>query len=176
MKAKTFIKIVEEHSPNLPPEEMLKKVEFLHNGKDEWDESDDLNASFREEVVNYVFDSEIAKNRALIKKMLKAEIEYCREETLMTESLRKLTFMLYEIGEIEDIPLLFEAKKDTSFDAGIGLDIELIFGKDKEAVKNYFRANKNEEYDIVSCIEEYEQYDFRTPSEFIAGIKKYYGK
>ncbi|WP_196889848.1 hypothetical protein [Aureivirga sp. CE67] len=83
--------------------------------------------------------------------------------------------MLYLIGKIEDIPLLFEAKMDTSFDSRCGLDIELIFGKDKEKVKNYFRINKHENYDIVGCIEEYEQYEIRSPKEFIEGMNSYYG-
>lgn len=37
MKVETFIKIVEEHSPSLPPEEVLKKVDFVHNGEEGWD-------------------------------------------------------------------------------------------------------------------------------------------
>lgn len=94
----------------------------------------------------------------------------------MRKTLRQLTFMLYTIGEIEDIPMLFEAKMHTSFDAGCGLDIELIFGKDKEKVKEYFRTHEYGGYNIAACIEEFEKYDHQTPEEFIISMSSYYGK
>ncbi|WP_053992561.1 hypothetical protein [Mangrovimonas sp. TPBH4] len=176
MEIEDFINSIELSSPNLPPKDILKKVDFIHNGKEEWGESDDINADFREKIVEIIFDSEKLKNRELIKYLLRAEIDYCREETLMRETLRQLTFMLYSFGKFEDIPLLFEAKMDTSFDAECGLDIELVFGADNEKVKDYFRTNKHIDYDIVSCIEEYEKYEFRTPEEFKKEMNSYYGK
>lgn len=176
MTPKEFIQATEEYSPQLPPKEILKGVDFVHNGKESWDESDDLNADFREGVVDAIFQSEKPKNGALIRYLLAAEIEYCKEETCMRESLRQLTFMLYEFGEIEDIPLLFEAKKDSCFDAGIGLDIELIFGKDMEKTKDHFRRHPHQDYDILGCIEEYDDGDIRSPEEFIAAMNSYYGR
>lgn len=124
--------------------------------------------------MDFIFYSEKTENRAFIKCLLEAEIEYCREEDLMRETLRQLTFMLYSIWKVEDIPILFEAKMDTSFDAGCSLDIELIFGKNKEEIKSSFRVNKNNKYDIVGCIEEYEKYNFQTPDEFTKGMERYY--
>lgn len=175
MELDAFIRIVKEFNPELPPKDILKNVDFVHNGKKDWRTSDDLNADFREKVTDFIFDSKELKSRALITYLLKAEINYCGAETMMRETLRQLTFMLYSIGEIEDIPLLFEAKMNTCFDAGCGLDIELIFGKDKEKVKDHFRLNPNDDYDIVGCIEDYEQYDVSTPEEFINGMNSYYG-
>ncbi len=176
MELEEFIKKLQDFSPELPPSNILKHVDFVHNRKEKWGESDDLNAELREKVVDILFDNEKLQSRALIKYLLRAEIDYCGAETLMRETLRQLTFMLYMLGKIEDIPMLFEAKMDTSFDAGCGLDIELIFGKDKEKVKEYFRLNKNDNYDIVGCIEEYEKYGYSTSEEFIKGMFCYYGK
>ncbi|MBD0404086.1 hypothetical protein [Flammeovirga sp. EKP202] len=174
MEIKDFVKIIKDCHPNLPPVNILKNVDFIHNGKEDWGESDDINADFRRKVVETLFDNKKLQSRELIKYLLQAEIDYCREETLMRETLRQITFMLYMIGKVEDIPMLFEAKMDTSFDAGCGLDIELIFGRDKDKVKEYFQLNKHENYDIVGCIEEYEKYDYQTPNEFIKGMKMYY--
>lgn len=174
MKIDDFIHSLELFSPDLPPKDILKNVDFIHNGKDGWGQSDDLNAAFREKVVTIVFDTEKLKTRDLIKYLLRAEINYAREESLMRETLRQLTFMLYTIGELEDIPLLFEAKMDTSFDAKCGLDIELVFGEDKETVKDYFKTNKHPDYDIVGCIEEYEKHQYLTPEEFKTEMLLYY--
>ncbi|MCP4522405.1 MAG: hypothetical protein GY827_12050 [Cytophagales bacterium] len=168
MTPEEFIKIVKEHKPQLPPQEILSKVDYVHNGKEDWDTSDDKNVYFREEVVDLVFESNEQHNLELIKHLLRAEIDYCREETLMTDVLRKLVLALYLIGNIEDVVLLIEAKIYTSFDASCSLFVELMFGRQgKEEVKKYFQENPHPIYDVVACIEEYEKYEHRSPKQFI---------
>ncbi|WP_196889850.1 hypothetical protein [Aureivirga sp. CE67] len=75
MKAKEFIEIIEKYSPNLPPKKILEKVDFIHNGKEDWSESDDLKSKFREKIVELIFDSERNNKREFINYLLKAEIE-----------------------------------------------------------------------------------------------------
>lgn len=176
MHSKKFIQLIYDTAPALPAEEIIALVDFVHNGKEGWNESDDANADFREEVVDMLFENYSEKEIEAIRYLLKAEIEYAREETMMRETLRQLTFMLYCLGKPADVALLFEAKKDTCFDAGIGLDIELIFGRDKEAAIAHFTDHPHPEYDLVQAIHDHEDYEVRTPEEFIAGILRYYGK
>jgi|GEM_PF-3051438 len=176
MTPSEFVQLALQACPNLPAPEVLDKVDFKHNGKDGWDDSDDANAYFREEVVELLFAIDHRTYHDLIRYLLKAELEYASEETMMRETLRQLTFMIYQLGAIEDIPLLVQAKTDTCFDAGIGLDLELVFGLDRHATKAHFQAHPDSKYDVVACIEKYEDYEYRSPEAFIAGMKSYYGQ
>lgn len=176
MEAKEFLEIVEKHLPDLPAEKVLAKIAYVHNGLEDWDDSNDENEGFREEVVNLLFDYYSEKYQKIIQELLKAELEYAAAETMMRETLRQLTFMLFTIGDVKDIPLLFEAKFDTCFDAGLALDVELIFGKDRTKTIQYFTENPHEEYDIVERIQMYDEQDNNSPQQFEKFMNKYYGK
>ncbi len=174
--ADEYWKSVKATYPDLPSTEVLSKVAFAHNGKEGWNDSDDLNGEFRELVVEEMFNDRNFTFPEMIRFLLREEFRFCRHVTTSTETLRQLTFMLFLLNEMHDIPLLFEAKFDTSFDAGIGLDIELIFGFDKERTKAHFRSNPHPEYNIVSKIEDYERYEARNAEQFIASLNSYYGR
>jgi hypothetical protein len=175
MKPKKFLAKILAYSPDLPPTLDLEKLRFTHNGKSGWNDSNDLNGNFRAEIVELLFENYEAQHHALIRFLLEAEIAYCSSESTSTETLRQLTFMAFVLGEMEDIPLLYQAKFATSFDASIGLDWELILGKDKEAVRAYFTQNPHARYDIVAAIAESDEYELRTPEEFEQGMREYFG-
>ncbi len=174
--ASEYWKSIKAFFPNLPPAETLAKVAFAHNGKDGWNESNDLNGEFRELVVEEMFNDRNITFPEMIRFLLREEISFCQHETLSTETLRQLTFMLFLLDEIDDIPLLFEAKFATSFDAAIGLDIELIFGFDRDRTKSHFRANPHPQYDIVAEIEDCERFETRNAQQFIDSLNAYYGR
>jgi hypothetical protein len=176
MTAQQFMEQVKLNRPELPPSETLKWVSYQQNDKQDWGESNDSNGELRENVAEILFAEYAPSDRALVKYMLEQEILGCRKEGMSTENLRRLTFMLYRFGQLSDIPLLFEAKFDTSFDAGCALDIDLVYGLDAEATKQYYRKHPHEKYDIVGAIEAYEQFEHHRPdsARFIAYIKQYY--
>lgn len=87
MEAKEFLEIVEKHLPDLPPEKVLAKIAYVHNGLEDWDDSDDANEGFREEIVNLLFEYYSEKHQGIIQELLKAEIEYAVAETMMRETL-----------------------------------------------------------------------------------------
>ncbi len=174
MNAAEIVKSIHSSVPSLPEDKVQQLLIYKHNGKKGWNSSYDLNADLREEVVELLFEQYDNQYRDCIILLLRAEISFCRELTIMRETLRQLTFMLYTLKHIEDIPLLYEAKFDCSFDSSIGLDVELIFGYDMEKTKAYFVANPDENYDIVSTIEEYGYSGNRTPEQFLAAMHYYY--
>ena len=54
MEIEEFIKSIEVFNPRLPPESVIKSVDYIHNGKESWDEGDDLNSEFRVKVVDLI--------------------------------------------------------------------------------------------------------------------------
>ena len=54
--ADEYWKSVKATYPDLPSTEVLSKVAFAHNGKEGWNDSDDLNGEFRELVVEEMFN------------------------------------------------------------------------------------------------------------------------
>lgn len=168
-----FLTAVNKHRPELPPTDVLDTVQYRHNGLDDWDGSDDMNGSFRESVAAALFKDYSQDHKAIIRLLLSAEIQHCREETMMTDVLRRLTFMLYDLGDVADIPLLYEAKEDTSFDAMCALDAELIIGKEPEKVKQHYLEHPHPVYNIIGFITERES-GVEDPAAFISGMRKYY--
>ncbi|MFK7969376.1 MAG: hypothetical protein AB8F95_03365 [Bacteroidia bacterium] len=174
MERSQFLKTLEGFTPDLPPKEILKAIDYNSLNNDQWGDDEMPQDELRAEVSEALLTKLNTKHLELIRYLLRQEINYSRRKMSMRETLRELTFMLYMTGEMSDIPLLYEAKLDTSFDAGCGLNIELIFWKDKEEVKRFFSKNKHPKYDIVETITDYEQYDFQSHEAFVSWMKSYY--
>lgn len=168
-----IITAIKKYIPNLPPTEILAAVNYIHNGKTKWGESGDINSEIRRKLVKEIYEELDPSFRNIIRYLLEQEIIFCRKETVMTHTLRRLCFVLYKYSEIEDIPLLYEAKFDTSFDAQGLLDIELIYGKDKEAIKNYFTKHPIK-FNIVDTINQNEKDYHFSYIEYLEHINNYY--
>lgn len=175
MSAADVIAEVNRCKPLLPPSPILDSIKYIHNGLEGWNESGDVNAQLREEVVSALYKDYSDDHKAIIRFLTNAEIQYCREETMMTEVLRQLSFMLYDLADMEDVPLLFETKMNTSFDSLCSVDIELLIGKDPQKVKEHFLINRHPVYDIAQYIIEHEEDDeLEAPSSYIAAMKRRY--
>ena len=176
MTAKKYIKTIKAVAPALPAADLLSLVAYQHNGKTGWESSDDKNAYFREDAVDLLFENYSDSDRLFIRFLLEEELKYAGSETLMRETLRQLTFMIFVLGYPEDLPLLIEAKLDCCFDASCALDQELLLGRDKAAAIAYFSKYPHEDYDVLAIIEKYEQHGLRSAEEFITGMNEYYNK
>ena len=152
----------------------MDSLKYLHNGKNDWGSSDDINAALRQKVVSALYKEYSQDHKAIIRFLTIEEIQYCRVETMMTDVLRQLTFVLYDLADIEDVPLLYEAKLNTSFDSLCSLDIELLIGKEPQKIKDYFLLNKHPIYDITQYIIDNENNEVESPTDFIKNIRRRY--
>ena len=137
-------------------------------------ESDDVNAALREEVVSALYKLYSSDFKAIIRFLTKAEIQYCREETMMTDVLRQLSFMLYDLADMEDVPLLFETKLNTSFDSLCSVDEEILMGKDSQKIKKHFLTDQHPAYDIAQYITEHEGDELESPELYVQNMKERY--
>lgn len=166
------IKEIKAYSPALPPLELLNKVTYQHNGKTDWEESNDINLGDRFKVIKELYLDYSDSDKAMIKFLLEQEIKYAQEEGDYSLGLNIISFMLYTIMDVTDIPLLYDAKFDTCYDAQCVLDIELIFGQDIRETKAYYKQHPDSERDVLGVIEAFENRPYKTRTEYLKFYKE----
>jgi hypothetical protein len=86
-----------------------------------------------------------AADRPLARHIIKLDITSRRDETSgMSDELRLSALLLYKIGNVEDAPLLWEAKT-VNFDTFCGLDIQLLVGAGVDETLAYLNGLGDEE-------------------------------
>lgn len=153
-------------------ESILEDFKFIHNGKTGYYESLDLNYGKRKNLILELYEDYSHDDKALIKLLLAEELKASKiDSPVYTVDL--YAFMLYKHMEIEDIYQLYEAKFGAGTDLQVYVDIELIFGFDKEETKQYLlnkQKDKRKNKKILEAIFYYEQNpdaQFRSRAEYI---------
>lgn len=153
-------------------ESILEDFKFIHNGKTGYYESLDLNYGKRKNLILELYEDYSHDDKALIKLLLAEELKASKiDSPVYTVDL--CAFMLYKHMEIEDIYQLYEAKFGAGTDLQVYVDIELIFGFDKEETKQYLlnkQKDKRKNKKILEAIFYYEQNpdaQFRSRAEYI---------
>ncbi len=149
-------------SPELPPAKLINQFQFQHNGKQGWTEANDVNQPKRLDLIKALYPFFQKEDKALIRFLLEQEITYTQELGDYTEGLNISSFMLYKIMDNSDVPLLYEAKFNTCFDARFTLDIELVMGLGLKQTKAFLNKNKDQYEEIIDVIKEYEKREFKT--------------
>lgn len=153
-------------------ESIPENFKFIHNGKTGYYESLDLNYGKRKNLILELYEDYSHDDKALIKVLLAEELKASKiDSPVYTVDL--CAFMLYKHMEIEDIYQLYEAKFGANTDLQVYVDIELIFGFDKEETKQYLlnkKKDKRKNKKILEAISYYEQNpnaQFRSRAEYI---------
>lgn len=140
-------------------ESILENFKFIHNGKTDYYESLDLNYGKRKDLILELYGDYSHEDKALIKFLLAQELSASKiNASVYTVDL--CAFMLYKHMEIEDIYQLYEAKFGAYTDLQLYVDIELIFGFDKEETKKYLihkQKDKRKNKKILKAISYYEE-------------------
>lgn len=151
----------------------LENFRFIHNGKTDYGESFDLNYEKRKDLILELYKDYSPDDKALIKWLLVEELKASQiDSPVYTVDL--CAFMLYKHMEIEDIYELYEAKFGAYTDLQAYVDIELVFGFDKEETKEYLinkQKDKRKNKRILKAISYYEQNpdtQFKSRAEYIA--------
>lgn len=153
-------------------ESMLENFRFFHNGKTGYYESFDINYWNRKNLILKLYENYGPADKPLIKWLLNEELKASKENTpVYTVDL--CAFMLYKYMETADIYTLYDAKFAGGTDLQVYIDIELVFGFDKDQTIAYLRNSQKEKRKskkIISAIAYYEQNPdakFKSRAEYI---------
>ncbi|PHM58493.1 hypothetical protein [Xenorhabdus sp. KK7.4] len=152
------------------PKEILSPLTVLDNSKEGYGVNFDANWHNRRRITQELYPVFSAQHKPLIRFLLTQEIECCRLYEGSPYLMRALSYMLLTMADIEDTLLFYRTKFGTNFDARCSMDIEPIFGEDKDKTKAYF-TGKNQ--DIVDIIEHYEQFPYWSKAEYIKHIQNH---
>lgn len=101
-------------------------------------------ASFREEIYRHLHSSVSPSDGVLLQELLIQEISARRKHSddEFHENLYWCAFLLYQVGDVQDIELLWEAK-NIDFDTACGFDVQFLVGAGVEATIQYLREREN---------------------------------
>jgi len=140
-------------------ESILEDFRFIHNGKTDYYEVFDLNYWKRKDLIFELYHNYDLADKPLIKWLLTEELKASQINTpVYTVDL--CAFMLYKHMEMEDLYLLYEAKFSAGTDLQVYVDIELLFGFDRNETKAYLenkQKDKRKNKKLLKAIEYYEQ-------------------
>lgn len=115
--------------------------------------------------------------REEIRRLLVEEIERERHGGSGEEMLRILCLQLFSLGAADDSLLIWDAKQ-SSFDAGCGLDVQFLCGAGLDVTKHFLAksdvqsASAALEY-LTKC-EQSGDFDGWTPQKTLADYRRYY--
>ena len=150
---------------------LLDNFRFIHNGKTGYYDTADLNYNNRKELILELYKNYGEQDRLLIKWLLDEEIESTREVDSPVYSVKLCAFMLYKYMQPDDVYQLYNAKFGAGSDLQSTVDMELVFGTDKEETKKYLANMANQlSEEILEAIAYYESNPnakFKTRPEYI---------
>lgn len=158
-----------ESFPNVS-EESLSSLKIKDNGKKGYGQSFDLNWENRQRLAQTLAPIFTERHGPLLRFLLEQEIAFCGRYDGDPRLMRGLAYMLYTVADIDDAELFYRAKFDTTFDASIEVDIELLFGENKERTKAHFIGKHQ---GIVEEIERYEVRPFVSKSDYVKRVQKH---
>ena|SRR5437016_10635322 len=124
MKPAEFVNLARQSAPELPDASVLN---LLHD------------EAFRYSVCKELNNSVAPSDRALARYILRLYIQsHGGGDWGMSDDIRLSAFVLYKIANVEDVPLLWEAKR-ANFDTFCGLDIQLLVGAGVDNTLAYLR-------------------------------------
>lgn len=150
MQAADFVREARNAQPELPPPSLLQLVAYQEGRLPDTDERIDQNARFRTAVLEELYKTLSLGDRPLIRFLLEQEIEqdiaYSTDkidEQEYFESIYLCGFLLFLLAQVEDVPLLWRAKR-ASFDRWHGFDIQFLVGAGVPHTLNYLQNIQEE--------------------------------
>ncbi len=138
---------------------LLHEYRFKHNGRYEWGKSFDSNYWKRRDLLFELYNEVSPKDKALLRWLIDQEIEGALEAMLPPYLMDVAAFLLYKVMDKEDIDALYAAKFAGGTDHHVYLDVELLFGHDREQMKAFLTANQEQQplyAEILKTIGSYE--------------------
>jgi len=125
-----FVNLARHSAPDLPDASVLTLLQ---------------DEAFRYSVCKELNHSVGSSDRALARYILRLDIQsHGGGDWGMSDYIRLSAFLLYKIANVEDVPLLWEAKR-ANFDTFCGLDIQLLVGAGVDNTLGYLRDVDDED-------------------------------
>lgn len=162
-----FRKTIEDFRAD-PDEDILTAYVFEDSGEHKYPY--DKNYNHRKSLIYELYEDCSKLDRPLLKWLIQQELlGFEAELPVWTTDIA--AFMLFKNMEIEDVYDLFDAKFGAGTDHQCTVDIELIFGPDREQMKLFLQKDNSERSkEVLSAIEWYEDNPnakFRSREEYI---------
>jgi hypothetical protein len=116
-------------------------------------------AAEREQILREIEPERAQEHHPLLQRIFRAESERRREtggDDEYYENLYCCAFLLYHVGDVRDVPMMWEAKQ-LDFDAAIGFDVQFLLGAGSRATLAYLIANGHPE--IARALAEFPELD-----------------
>lgn len=152
--------------------ELLDDFRCVHNRETEYGKSFDKNYFLRKELILTLYKHYNQEDKLLIKWLINEELKGF-DFNIPVQTLDLWAFMLYKIMDQNDVYDLYDAKFGAGSDAQSYLDIELVFGFDKEITKEFLiksTTSKKRNKIILKTIDFYDSFPeakFKTREEYI---------
>lgn len=151
---------------------LLQPFQCEHNGETEYGKSFDKNYWHRKKLIFELYENYTTEDKPLIKWLLNEELKGF-EMDIPVQTTDLCAFMLFKIMDFDDIYDLYDAKFGAGSDTQFYVDIELVFGLDKEQTKTFLtskKSNKKQNKEILKTIKHYEanpNAKFKSRDEYI---------
>ena len=150
-----LIRTVRDYSPDLPPAKYLNLIRYAPERDDQnhWSGIRDVNEKFRGEVGEALYRDFTIQDISLIRFLLEQDTlsrsNYAGGDIVLS------AFMLFQLGQVEDVFRIYNAKSSGGMDTWIAMDPYLLFGAGFETTQAYLKSIDNEDaQQILRFIEE----------------------
>lgn len=150
-----LIKVSRMSSPELPPERFLNLIRYapVPDELNTWSGIIDLNQDFRAKVSETLYldfsSRDISLIRFIVEQDTLSRSSYAGGDIVLS------SYMLFSLGNVEDVFRLFKAKSSGGMDTWIAMDPYLLFGAGIEETQRYLQDVDDEESrNILHFIEE----------------------
>jgi hypothetical protein len=177
MQAADMVQEARDSLSGLPSSQTLQLLTYQEEFTDEYEDGPDPHAELRALVLKELQKTLSLKDRALIHFLLEQEIA-CRQNDVETDidSIHHGGFLLFLLGQLEDVELLWRAKR-ASFDTWCGFDIQFLVGAGVSSTLAYLHSIKKEwAEEARTCIEECQRArDFNDLERYRHARQRYFG-
>jgi hypothetical protein len=143
MQAEDFVREARRTQPGLPPPHLLQLVAYQEERLSETEEQEDGPAVFRAAVLEALQKTLSMGDRFLLRFLLEQEMACYRNHCETPDSLYLCGFLLFLLGQLEDVELLWQAKT-TTFDTWCGFDIQFLVGAGVSSTLAYLHSIQKE--------------------------------
>lgn len=140
-----LIKVSRMNSPELPPERFLDLIRYapVADERNTWSGISDVNEHFRAKVSETLYLDFTSRDISLIRFIVEQDTlsrsSYAGGDIVLS------SYMLFSLGNVEDVFRLFKAKSSGGMDTWIAMDPYLLFGAGIEETQRYLQDIDDEE-------------------------------
>jgi hypothetical protein len=144
MQAEDIVQEARRSLSGLPSSHVLQSLTYLEGSPTETEERYDPHAELRALVLKELQKTLSLTDRVLIRFLLEQEMA-CRqnEDETDIDSIHLCGFLLFLLGQLEDVELLWQAKR-TTFDTWCGFDIQFLVGAGVSPTLAYLHSIQKE--------------------------------